>query len=46
MNITLFSCGDVLNIGIVATRDLQNLDRLAELVGEEFRGFQEAAKTS
>jgi WS/DGAT/MGAT family acyltransferase len=46
MNITLFSCGGVLNIGIVATRDLKNLDRLAELIGEEFRGFQAAAKTS
>ncbi len=36
MNITLFSCGGVLNFGIVATRDLENLDRLADLIREEF----------
>jgi len=36
MNITLFSCAGVLNFGIVATRDLEDLDRLAELISEEF----------
>jgi diacylglycerol O-acyltransferase len=42
MNITLFSCACVLNFGIVATRDLENLDRLAELIGEEFNVLKTA----
>lgn len=41
-NITLFSYGGVLNIGIVATKDVQNLDRLAELISEEFELLEEA----
>ncbi|MFC1720413.1 wax ester/triacylglycerol synthase family O-acyltransferase [Pseudomonadota bacterium] len=41
MNITLFSCAGVLNLGIVATRDLENLDRLAELINEEFNLLRE-----
>jgi len=36
MNITLFSCAGVLNFGIVATRDLEDLDRLASYIREEF----------
>lgn len=36
MNITLFSCAGVLNLGIVATRDLEDLDRLASYIREEF----------
>jgi len=36
MNITLFSCAGVLNFGIVATRDLENLDILADYIREEF----------
>jgi diacylglycerol O-acyltransferase / wax synthase len=35
-NITLFSCSGILNFGIVATRDLQDLDLLADFIGEEF----------
>jgi len=37
MNITLFSCGGILNIGIVATKDLPELDLLAQYIREEFR---------
>jgi WS/DGAT/MGAT family acyltransferase len=37
MNVTLFSCSGVLNIGIVATRDLPRLQRLADLIGDSFR---------
>jgi WS/DGAT/MGAT family acyltransferase len=36
MNITLFSCAGILNFGIVATRDLEDLDRLASYIREEF----------
>lgn len=36
MNITLFSCGGILNIGIVATKDLEDLDLLARFIREEF----------
>jgi diacylglycerol O-acyltransferase len=36
MNITLFSCGGILNIGIVATNDLPQLDLLAQYIKEEF----------
>ena len=42
MNITLFSCGGILNFGIVATRDLENLDSLARLIKEEFIHLEEA----
>jgi hypothetical protein len=45
MNITLFSCGGILNCGIVATSDLENLDRLAELISEEFILLQGALQT-
>ena len=45
-NITLFSCGDILNIGIVATRDLPELHRLAAHIVDEFRSLQEAAATT
>ncbi|MBT8049162.1 MAG: DUF1298 domain-containing protein [Xanthomonadales bacterium] len=41
-NITLFSCGGILNIGIVATKDLENLDQLARFIREEF-DFLESA---
>ena len=37
MNITLLSCGGILNFGIVATRDLERLDLLAEYIEDEFR---------
>jgi len=40
MNITLFSCGGILNIGIVATKDLPELDLLAQYIREEFRILQ------
>jgi hypothetical protein len=36
MNITLFSCGGILNFGIVATRDLPELNSLALYIREEF----------
>jgi diacylglycerol O-acyltransferase len=39
MNITLFSCGGILNIGIVATKDLPELDLLAQYIKEEFRNL-------
>jgi len=39
MNITLFSCGGILNIGIVATKDLPELDLLAQYIREEFRNL-------
>jgi diacylglycerol O-acyltransferase len=42
MNITLFSCGGILNIGIVATRDLPELDLLAQYIKEEFHNLAEA----
>jgi diacylglycerol O-acyltransferase len=42
MNITLFSCGGILNFGIVATKDLGNLDRLAQLIREEFELLKNA----
>ncbi len=41
MNITLFSCGGILNFGIVATKDLPQLNRLAECVEEEFRKLED-----
>jgi len=41
-NITLFSCGGILNIGIVATRDLEDLDLLARYIREEFDLLQNA----
>ena len=42
MNITLFSCGGILNFGIVATKDLRNLDSLAEYIKKEFSALEEA----
>jgi len=42
MNITLFSCGGILNFGIVATKDLPDLDLLARYIREEFRNLEEA----
>ena len=42
MNITLFSCAGILNMGIVATRDLKNLDQLALFIREEFDLLEDA----
>jgi diacylglycerol O-acyltransferase len=42
INITLFSYGGILNIGIVATRDLKELDHLADLIREEFKLLEAA----
>jgi WS/DGAT/MGAT family acyltransferase len=42
MNITLFSCGGILNFGIVATKDLVELDRLATFITEEFTRLEQA----
>ena len=41
-NITLFSVGETLNFGIVATRDLENLDLLAQYIKEEFENLEKA----
>jgi len=41
MNITLFSCGGILNFGIVATKDLPQLDLLAQYIREEFHSLGE-----
>jgi WS/DGAT/MGAT family acyltransferase len=42
MNITLFSCAGILNFGIVATKDLRDLDSLATYIQEEFSELEEA----
>mgnify|MGYP001827504927 CR=1 FL=1 len=42
MNITLFSCSGILNFGIVATRDMDRLDELANCIEDEFAGLKEA----
>jgi WS/DGAT/MGAT family acyltransferase len=41
-NITLFSYCDTLNIGVVATRDLENLDAFTRFIEEEFAALQAA----
>jgi len=41
-NITMFSCSGTLNLGIVATRDLERLDLLANYIPEEFAKLQQA----
>ena len=46
MNVTLFSCGGVLNFGIVATKDLPDLDTLAIYIKEEFELLKEAVSGS
>ena len=43
MNITLFSVAGILNIGIVSTRDLVELDRLAVAIEEEFQRLESAS---
>jgi hypothetical protein len=43
MNITLFSCSGILNFGIVATRDLQQLDSLGQYIKAEFENLKKAA---
>lgn len=40
MNITLFSVGGILNIGVVATKDLPQLHLLTEYIEEEFRQLE------
>jgi WS/DGAT/MGAT family acyltransferase len=42
MNITLFSVGGILNYGIVATKDLPELNLLAEYISEEFNRLQKS----
>jgi WS/DGAT/MGAT family acyltransferase len=46
MNITLFSCGEVLNFGIVATKDLERLDQLADYIPQEFDKLCRAVRLS
>ena len=41
MNITLFSVGGVLNVGIVATKDLPELQTLADYIEDEFRRLED-----
>jgi len=41
-NITLFSCSGILNFGVVATKDLEQLDLLAGYIEDEFRQLQGA----
>ena len=36
MNITLFSYAGQLHFGIVSTRDMKNLEKLAQYIDEEF----------
>lgn len=43
-NITLFSCGGLLNFGIVATRDLEQLHRLGRYIEEEFERLAATAR--
>ena len=40
-NITLFSCGGILNFGIVSTRDLPELNLLAKYIREEFEALEQ-----
>lgn len=42
MNITLFSFDGLLHFGVVATRDLEQLDRLTEYIEEEFEKLDSA----
>ena len=46
MNITLFSCGGILNFGIVATKDLRDLDSLAKYIKDEFNRLDQAVSGS
>jgi diacylglycerol O-acyltransferase len=41
-NITLFSCSGILNFGIVATKDLERLDLLADYIEDEFKRLHNA----
>jgi WS/DGAT/MGAT family acyltransferase len=43
-NITLFSCSGLLNFGIVATRDLEQLHRLGSYIEDEFERLAAAAR--
>lgn len=45
-NITLFSFGTNLNVGIVAARDLQELPKLATYIEEEFEELKQAVKSA
>jgi diacylglycerol O-acyltransferase len=42
MNITLFSCSGILNFGIVATKDLEQLDLLGSCIESEFEIIRQA----
>jgi hypothetical protein len=46
MNITMFSCSGILNFGIVATRDVERLDLLADYIADEFRRTEKAVGTA
>ena len=43
---TWFSCGDILNSGIMATRDLPELNRLEAFIVDEFRLLRQAVETA
>jgi len=46
MNVTLFSCSGILNFGIVATRDLAQLELLASSIEEAFDELKESLGVS
>lgn len=45
LNITMFSYGGVLHFGLVGTRDLEQLQDLADFIVEEFDALEEAVAT-
>ena len=44
LNVTIFSYDGVLHFGLVSTRDLEDLQSLADLIAEEFNHLEEAVK--
>lgn len=46
LNITMFSYAGILHFGLVATRDLENLQSLADLIVAEFELLEEAVQAS
>jgi diacylglycerol O-acyltransferase len=46
LNITMFSYAGVLHFGLVSTRDLENLQHLADLIVAEFERLEEAVRNA
>lgn len=44
LNVTIFSYDGVLHFGLVSTRDLEDLQSLADLIAEEFSKLEDAVK--